>query len=368
MERTELFKKIKRVVVKIGTSSITDDDRISASKIDGFARQISSIRSSGYEVVIVTSGAISAGAGILGMKRTNLAIPEKQALAAVGQAVLMNEYKACFAVYGCNVGQVLLTEDDMRHRTRFLNARNTLNALISMNVIPVINENDTVAVNEIKIGDNDTLSAHVYSLVEADLLVLLSDIDGFYNDLKDPEPLRFIGRITDDIRSKAGGSGTEHGTGGMVTKINAAEMIMRLGGMMVIADGGEQSVLESVLMGEKTGTLFAGQSVKVNSRKKWISMRKGKGTVMIDDGAVNAITKNKKSLLAAGITRVNGKFVMGDIVDVADSSGVPVARGIVNYSSDELEQIKGKKNAEIRGILGIKYFDEVINRDDFILL
>jgi len=368
MERTELFKKIKRVVVKIGTSSITDDDRISAAKIEGFARQISSIRKSGYEVVIVTSGAISAGAGILGMKRTNLAIPEKQALAAVGQAVLMNEYKSCFSLYGCSVGQVLLTEDDMRHRTRFLNARNTLNALINMDVIPVINENDTVAVNEIKIGDNDTLSAHVYSLVEADLLVLLSDIDGFYNDLNDPEPVRFIGKISDDIRSRAGGSGTKHGTGGMVTKVNAAEMIMRLGGMMVIADGGEESVLERVLRGEMTGTLFAGQSVKVNSRKKWISMRKGKGIVVIDDGAVNAITKNKKSLLAAGITHVNGRFVMGDIIDVVNSSDVPVARGIVNYSSEELEQIKGKKNAEIRGILGIKYFEEVINRDDFILL
>ncbi|HQO39677.1 MAG TPA: glutamate 5-kinase [Spirochaetota bacterium] len=368
MERTELFKKIKRVVVKIGTSSITVDDRIAASKIDGFARQISALRNCGYEVVIVTSGAISAGAGVLGMKRSNLAIPEKQALAAVGQAVLMNEYKTCFSVYGSNVGQVLLTEDDMRHRTRFLNARNTLNALITMNVIPVINENDTVAVNEIKFGDNDTLSAHVYSLVEAELLVLLSDIDGFYNDLKDPEPVRLINRINDDIRSRAGGTGTTHGTGGMVTKVNAAEMIMRLGGMMVIADGSEESILERVLAGEMTGTLFVGQSVKINSRKKWISMRKCKGTVVIDDGAVNAITCNKKSLLAAGITRVNGRFVMGDIVDIVNSGDVPVARGIVNYSSDELEQIKGKKNSEIRRIPGINYFDEVINRDDFILL
>lgn len=368
MERAEFLKKVKRVVVKIGTSSITEDEHISPGKIDGFAKQIAALKKSGYEVVIVTSGAISAGAGLLGMKRTNLAIPEKQALAAVGQAVLMNEYRACFSVYRCNVGQMLLTEDDMRHRTRFLNARNTLNALISMDVIPVINENDTVAVNEIKIGDNDTLSAHVYSLVEADLLVLLSDIDGFYNNLKDPEPVRFISRINDDIRSKAGGTGTEHGTGGMVTKINAAEMIMRLGGMMIIADGSDDSILERILNGEMTGTLFAGQSVKVNSRKKWISMRKGKGVVVIDDGAVIAITRNKKSLLAAGITRVCGRFAMGDIIDIVDSADIPVARGIVNYSSDELEQIIGKKNSEIRSILGIKYFEEVINRDDFILL
>ena len=368
MERIKLFKGIKRVVVKIGTSSITDDERISEARIDGFARQIAGIRESGYEVVIVTSGAISAGAGILGMKRTNLAIPEKQALAAIGQAVLMNEYRACFTRYGCNVGQMLLTEDDMRNRTRFLNARNTLNALIKMDVIPVINENDTVAVNEIKIGDNDTLSAHVYSLVEADLLVLLSDIDGFYNDLKDPEPVHFIDRISDDIRSRAGGSGTDHGTGGMITKINAAEMIMRLGGIIIIADGSDALILQEILQGKERGTLFVGHSVKVNSRKKWISMRKGKGAVIIDEGAVNAITKNKKSLLASGVTTVNGKFSMGDIVDIVDPGHVAVARGIVNYSSDELEQIKGKKTSEIRNILGIKYFDEVINRDDFILL
>ncbi len=368
MERRSSLKHVKRIIVKIGTSSITVDDKITSSKIDVFASQIAALKVAGYEVVVVTSGAISAGAGLLGMKRTSLAIPEKQALAAVGQAILMNEYRECFKRYGCNVGQVLLTEDDMRHRTRFLNARNTLNSLIKMDVIPVINENDTVVVKEIKFGDNDTLSAHVYSLVDADLLILLSDIDGFYDDLKDPEPVRFVSKITDDIRSKAGGSGTEHGTGGMVTKINAAEMVMRLGGMMIIADGSESMVLERILNCEMTGTLFMGESVKVNSRKKWISMRKGKGALIIDDGAVNAITENKKSLLATGITSVNGRFGMGDIVDVTDAMGRCIARGIVNYSDDELELIKGKKTSEIKGLLGIKYFDEVINRDDLILL
>lgn len=368
MERTFDPKNVKRIVVKIGTSSITIDDHVSSEKIDNFASQISSLRDSGYEVVVVTSGAISAGAGIMKMKRINLAIPEKQALAAVGQAVLMNEYRQCFSRFGYNVGQVLLTGDDMRHRTRFLNARNTLNSLIDMNVIPVINENDTVAVNEIKFGDNDTLSAHVFSLVEGDLLILLSDIDGFYSDLKDAEPLRFINRITDEIRSKAGGSGTAHGTGGMITKLDAAEMIMRLGGKMIIADGSAPLILQRILKGEMTGTLFSGENVKVSSRKKWISMRKGKGVLVIDDGAVKAITENKKSLLATGIVSAGGKFAMGDIVDVKDKSGRNIARGIVNYNSDELELIKGKKTSEIKIILGIKYFDEVINRDDFVIL
>lgn len=368
MERLSELKSVKKIVIKIGTSSITNDDQISPVKINNFVYQISELKNSGYEIVVVTSGAISAGAGLLKMKRTNLAIPEKQALAAVGQAVLMNEYRKCFNNFGCNVGQVLLTEDDMRNRVRFLNARNTLNSLIRMNVIPVINENDTVAVKEIKFGDNDTLSAHVFSLVEADLLILLSDIDGFYNDLNDTEPIRFINKVTAEMKHKAGGSGTEHGTGGMVTKLNAAEMIMRLGGKMVIADSSEPSVLENILNGKNTGTLFSGGTVRVNSRKKWISMRKGRGTIIIDEGAVNAITKNKKSLLASGITEVTGRFDMGDIVDVADAEGSLLARGIINYGSDEINLIKGRKTSEIKSILGSKYFDEVINRDDMTLL
>ncbi len=368
MKRSELSKQVKRIVVKIGSSSITEKDKICSEKIFKFAAEISALKNSGYDVILVTSGAISSGAGLLNISREKLTIPEKQALAAVGQTLLMNEYRECFAKLGHAVGQVLLTEDDMRHRRRFLNARNAMNALLTMNVIPVINENDTVVVSEIKFGDNDTLSAHVFNLIEGDLLILLSDIDGFYNDLKDPEPVYEIYKITDDIKSRAGGTGSAHGTGGMITKINAAEMIMKLGGKMIIADGRKPDILAKNMKGERIGTLFAGENVKVPGRKKWISMRKPKGSVIIDDGAVRALTGGKKSLLASGIIGVKGRFDMGDIIEILDANSSGIAKGIVNYKSEELKIIKGKKTREIKEILGSEFYDEVINRDDMVIM
>lgn len=368
MKRTEYLRKVKRIVVKIGSSSVTETDAISSAKISKFASDITGLKEMGYEVAIVTSGAISSGAGVLKISRSNLTIPEKQALAAVGQAVLMEEYRKCFNKHGYNIGQILMTEDDMRNRKRFLNARNALDSLFKMNVIPVINENDTVTVTEIKFGDNDTLSAHVFNLIEADLLVLLSDIDGFYYNLEDPEPLYEITKITDDIRSRAGGSGSSHGTGGMLTKINAAEMIMRFGGMMIIADGKEPGILKAVMSGERKGTLFAGEKVKISERKKWISMRKPRGCISIDDGAVKALITGKKSLLATGVVNVSGKFDMGDIIEIADLKKNVIAKGIVNYKSDELLIVKGKRTTEIKNILNGHFFEEVVNRDDMIIL
>jgi len=368
MKRIEFLRRTKRIVVKIGSSSITESDSISPVKISKFASDVTGLKKSGYEVAIVTSGAISSGAGVLKINRNNLSIPDKQALAAVGQAVLMDEYRKCFDKLGFNIGQILLTEDDMRSRKRFLNARNALDSLFKMNVIPVINENDTVTVSEIKFGDNDTLSAHVFNLIEADLLILLSDIDGFYNELDDPEPVYEINKITDDIRSRAGGAGTSHGTGGMITKINAAEMIMRFGGMMIIADGNEKNILTKIISGERKGTLFIGGQTKLNERKKWISMRKPRGNVVIDDGAVRALVAGKKSLLATGVVNINGKFDMGDIVEISDIQNHIIAKGIVNYRSDELEKIRGKKTSDIKNILYGQYFDEVVNRDDLIIL
>lgn len=368
MERNELFRNIKRIVVKIGSSSITESDSISSIKITKFAADIAELKKTGYEVAIVTSGAISSGAGVLKINRNNLSMPEKQALAAVGQAVLMNEYRKCFEKLGYNIGQILLTEDDMRSRKRFLNARNALDALFSMNVIPVINENDTVTVSEIKFGDNDTLSAHVFNLIEADLLILLSDIDGFYHELDDPEPVYEIFKINDDIRKRAGGAGTSHGTGGMLTKVNAAEMIMRFGGLMIIADGKEKNILSKIMSGERKGTLFAGEKTGITERKKWISMRKPRGSIKIDDGAVKALIAGKKSLLATGVVDIIGKFDMGDIIEVVDLNDRTIAKGIVNYKSDELVLVKGKKTSEIKNILNGHFFDEVVNRDDMIVL
>jgi len=368
VNRNQLAKQVKRIVVKIGSTSITEQDKICPEKIFKFASEIALLKKIGYDVILVTSGAISSGAGLLNISRNKLTIPEKQALAAVGQTLLMNEYRECFAKLGYAVGQVLLTEDDMRHRRRFLNARNAINSLLAMNVIPVINENDTVVVSEIKFGDNDTLSAHVFNLIEADLLILLSDIDGFYNDLKDPEPVYEIIKITDEIKSRAGGTGSAHGTGGMITKINSAEMIMKLGGKMIIADGRKPDILAKIMKGEKVGTLFIGDNIKVPGRKKWISMRKPKGSVIIDDGAVKALVTGKKSLLASGIIDVNGRFDMGDIIEILDITSSAVAKGIVNYKSEELAIIKGKKTKEIKDILGSEFYDEVINRDDMVLI
>lgn len=368
MKRIDYLKNVKRIVVKIGTSTITVNDKICTEKIEKIVTDVAFLIDQGMQVIIVTSGAISSGAGLLNLTRNHLTIPERQALAAIGQTVLMDEYRQCFIKKGLHVGQMLLTEDDMRNRRRFLNARNTLYSLLDYKVLPVINENDSVVVNEIKIGDNDTLSAHVLTLIEGDLLILLSDIDGFYYDLKDPEPMREISKIDDDIKQRAGGAGTVHGTGGMITKINAAEMIMRFGGKMIIADGKEPDILKRIISGEQIGTLFIGEDRRFNSRKKWISLRKGKGSIRIDDGAVKALVTGKKSLLATGITSVEGKFDMGDIIEILDLKGRIVAKGIVNYNSDELEIVKGKRTDQIKSILGIKYFDEVINRDDLFII
>ncbi|MCP4135688.1 MAG: glutamate 5-kinase [bacterium] len=367
MPRNELLKQVKKIVVKVGTSTISEDGILSGKKISNLVSDLAALNQRGYQVVLVSSGAISAGAGELQKGREQLTIPEKQAFAAVGQAVLINQYRKYFSRKGFTVGQILLTEDDVKHRRRFLNARHTLNALLDLGVIPIVNENDSVMVKEIKIGDNDTLSAHVASLIDADVLILLSDIDGFYNDLKDPAPVEEISKITNDVLKKAGGSGSIHGTGGMLTKIKAAQIIIRFGEMMVIANGSMPGVLNRIMNGEKIGTIFVGREKPLSSKKKWLALRKGKGYVRIDAGAVAAIRERKKSLLASGIRSIEGHFGMGDIVEIVDEKKNSIGHGIVNYDHTELELIKGKKSTEIKKILGSTYFDEVINRDDLII-
>ncbi len=369
MPRRELLKKARRIVVKIGSSLVTSNGSISRTKISRLVKDIASLIRDGRQVVVVSSGAISAGCGALGRERGNMSIPEKQAVAAVGQIVLINEYRACFQRLGLQVGQILLTEDDVKHRRRFLNARHTMNTLLEMGIVPVVNENDSVVVKEIKFGDNDTLSAHVANIIEADLLVLLSDVEGFYRDLSDPEPVDEVYRIDEDIWRRAGGSGSVHGTGGMVTKIRAADIVIKSGEKMVIASGKIKDVLGKIIRGDKVGTIFVGKGGGLASKKRWIAFNMPvKGTITVDDGAVKALRESKKSLLATGITAVNGKFDLGDAVEIHDAAGNPVGKGIVNYTFAELGLIKGRKTGEIRQILGGTYFDEVINRDELILL
>ncbi len=368
MPRKGLLKGVKRIVVKIGTSLITEDGKISRRCIERLVSDLAMLMEQRYQVVVVTSGAISAGAGALGKRRENLSIPEKQAMAAVGQSILMDEYRKCFRKYGREVGQILLTEDDVKHRRRFLNARHTFNALIEMGVVPIVNENDSVAVKEIRFGDNDTLSAHVANIVEAGLLIILSDVDGFYRELTDEKPLEEIRLIDEDVRRRAGGAGSSHGTGGMTTKLRAAEIIMKSGELMLIANGRKPGVLQSLMRGEVVGTLFLGGKNHMQSRKRWIAFNvKSMGSISIDPGAVRALVDSKKSLLATGVVDVSGKFNPGDAVDVLDSGGVQIAKGISNYSAAELEKIRGKKTREIREILGGTYYEEVINRDDMII-
>jgi len=367
--RRELLKKVRRIVVKIGSSLVTDNGSISRAKISRLVKDMAALVREGREVVVVSSGAISAGCGALGRERGVMSIPEKQAIAAVGQIVLINEYRTCFQREGLQVGQILLTEDDVKHRRRFLNARHTMNTLLEMGIVPVVNENDSVVVKEIKFGDNDTLSAHVANIIEADLLVLLSDVEGFYRDLSDSEPVEEIYRIDDEIRRMAGGSGSVHGTGGMATKIRAADIVIKSGEKMIIASGKVEGVLGRIMRGEKVGTIFVGKGGVLASKKRWIAFNMPvKGTVTVDDGAVKALRERKKSLLATGITAVSGKFDLGDAVEIHDAGGKPVGKGIVNYTVEELSLITGRKTGEIRQILGGTYFDEVINRDELILL
>ncbi len=363
MSRKTFLKSVKRIVVKVGTTSLTEGGLISESKIRMLVDDIAGLREKGYQIALVSSGAISAGAAAMGRKKNNLTIPEKQALASIGQSLLMNEYRKQFGRKNLHAGQILLTEDDVKNRKRFLNARNTFESLFEMGVIPIVNENDTVAVNEIKFGDNDTLSAHIASVIDAHLLVLLSDIDGFYRDLSDTSPLERVNKITPEILKSAGDSGSGHGTGGMITKLKAADMILKCGEMMIIARGAERNILGRIMAGENTGTLFAGENARIPSRKKWIALRKSRGEVIIDSGASEALISRKKSLLASGITAVNGSFDMGVAVEILESSGKAIGRGIVNYSSTELDTIKGKSTREIKEILGSKYFEEAVNRD-----
>ena len=367
MPRSQYLKRVKTIVVKVGSSLITNSDGISAGCVDKLVDDVVFLIKKKYKVVIVSSGAISAGSAVMKKKRMLCTIPEKQALAAIGQSILMDVYRGCFNKRGYEVGQILLTEDDVKHRRRFLNARHTLNALLDMGVVPIVNENDSVVIKEIKFGDNDTLSAHVANIVQADLLILLSDVDGFYWDEHDEEPVSEIFEINDEVKKRCRGAGSEHGIGGMVTKIKAGEIVIKSGEMMIIANGKTENILKRILQGEKIGTLFSGKT-QLKSKKRWLAFNvKSKGKLTIDSGAVKALKENKKSLLAIGITNIEGSFDLGDAVEIVDTKGTIIGKGIVNYTSDELHKIKGKNTQEIKKIFGSKYYEEVINRDDLIV-
>lgn len=374
-KQREALKKAKRIVVKVGTSTITyTNGKRNFSQIDRLAKEISDLQNQGKEMILVTSGAVAVGVDRLGLPCKPSTIPGKQAAAAVGQGVLMHTYEKFFADYGQVVAQVLITKTEAIDRHRYTNTRNTFMELMKQGVIPIVNENDVVALDELKIGDNDNMSALVAGIVDADLVIILSDVDGLYtaNPQTHPEAtiVPVVLEITPAVEASAGGVGSSRGTGGMATKIQAAKAATSSGIQLVIASGTEKNAVPRILQGESIGTLFVSRENRLQFRKRWLAFgAQIAGSIVVDDGCAQAIHKaGGCSILPAGIYAVEGSFQAGSTVRVIDREAHELARGLVHYSSDELKQIKGCKSGDIAEILGHKNYDEVIHRDDLVIL
>ena len=371
-EARACLSDVKRIVVKVGSSTIADDGHLNEAALIGLVHDLALVKQEGVEVILVTSGAIAAGWPGLGLKQRPQTLPHLQASAAVGQIRLMAAYEEWFRSYAQRTALMLLTRDDFSDRERYTRMNDTLRALLHHGVIPIINENDTVAVDEIKVGDNDTLSAYVTNLAQAELLVILSDQAGFYTadprQEPDPELIHTVSTISEEIWQAAGEAGTTSGTGGMVTKLRAADIVTGSGEMMVLAHGREPLVVTRLLKGELLGTLFLPQS-RISGRKRWIAYsRPPKGRLIVDDGARSALVQGGKSLLPAGIRRVEGNFDYSDTVSCLTESGIEFARGLVNYNAVETTRLAGKHTKDIEEILGYRDYDEIIHRDNLVLL
>lgn len=369
--REEILENIQKIVVKVGTSTLTKEDgNLNIEKIKKIVAELSNLSNKGYDVVLVTSGAVGAGMGKLGLTERPKTLSEKQALASVGQVALTHLYQLLFQKYGKIIGQLLLTRGDFSDRRRYLNARNVCNTLLKNKIIPVINENDAIVSNELKVGDNDTLSALVSGLIDADLLIILSDVKGLYNKnpqkYEDANLIEIVGKI-DDIKKTAGGEGSKFGTGGMITKIIAAEMATKIGTNMVIASGEDPKNITRIVEKENVGTLFTKKHKKISSKKYWLAYGTNKkGVVTIDEGAEKALFKGK-SLLPVGIKSFEGNFEKGTVVKIMNMKNENIATGISNYSSDEIELIMGHKSEDIEKILGHKYDDVVVHIDNMVI-
>ena len=361
-------RKMKRIAVKIGTRVLTGKDNgIDRKVIKSLTVQIAALMDKNIEVVVVSSGAIGAGLGLLNLKKKGKSLSELQAIASIGQNHLMDIYNECFKKSGYVTGQILLTQDDFNDRKRFLNIRYTLNTLLKYKAIPVINENDSISTEEIKCGDNDRISSLVADLADVDLLIILTDVDGLYDE--GGKVIEQVASVTGDVKSLCKGKGCDLSTGGMITKLEAVKNATQAGIRSVVANGTKKNVILDIVSGRKTGTVFQEQDVQMKARKRWIAFSlKSKGSIIVDDGAEKAMTGGKKSLLPSGITKTLGRFSEGDVVDIALNSGKAIARGLSNYSSDEITKIKGKKTSEIESILGYKDYDEVVHRDNLVVL
>lgn len=365
--------KAKRIVLKVGTSTLTRDGQLRPERFTALARDVASQLEAGRQVVLVSSGAIAVGAKKLGWQHTGQSVREKQAAAAVGQIGLVELYQRRFAKRDRHVAQVLLTRAGLEQRERFLNARHTMLELLRLGVVPIVNENDTVATEEIRFGDNDNLAATIVNAVDADLLVILTDVEGLYERAPEkgepPPPLiRTVETITPEIESAASGAGTRFGSGGMITKLEAARNAARSGAATVLCHGGTRDVLSRLMAGERHGTLFA-PGERLRGRKHWLAFTaKPRGAIVIDEGAVRALCKRGRSLLPAGVLRVEGSFEIGDSVRCVNEARQEVARGLVSYSSKDVAALAGRATKEIDAVLGYSNGGEIIHRDDLFVI
>ena len=368
--------RVRRLVVKVGSGLITAREAgLDPARIGALADELAAVRRHGQEVALVSSGAVVAGMARLRLQVRPRSIPEKQAAAAVGQSALMEHYETAFARHGVTVAQILLTQADVSARARYLNARNTLTTLLGYGVVPIINENDTVAVEEIKFGDNDNLSALVAQLIDADLLVLLTDVDGLYtgDPSRDPQARKLdtVEAVTPEIERLVWSDADRVAVGGMATKLQAAQKAAASGVPMVIASGREPGTLARVLRGEPVGTYFPPRGDRLAARKRWIAFAvPPQGRLLVDAGAREALIERGKSLLPSGVVDIEGDFDAGEVVALcaADGDGKEFARGLVNFDAQELRTIRRAKTAEIEGLLGYKSVDEVVHRDNLVVL
>lgn len=372
-EERQKIKNTQRWVVKIGSALLTDNGcGLKHDVLENWVSQIAELNKRGIEIVLVSSGAVAEGVSRLGWKRRPNVVHELQAAAAVGQMGLIHAYEVCFQKYDKHTAQILLTHDDVANRARYLNARTSMNTLLKLGVIPIVNENDTVATDEIRFGDNDTLAGLVANLIDAELLVLLTDQKGLYNaDPRVDSNAKLIeqAEASDKSLESFAGEGGSLGRGGMRTKLKAAVVAMKSGTQTVIASGSDESILLKIANGETVGTLLTTAEESLQAKKQWLANQAHlQGTVTLDDGAVTALKKNGKSLLPVGIKSVAGEFKRGEIVSCVDNGGNEIARGLTNYDSVQTKLIIGKSTKEIQELLGQIEEDELIHRDNLILI
>ncbi len=365
--RETIIRSARTIVVKLGTALLTrSDGRLDRPYIREIAGQIARLRRRGLDITVVSSGAIGAGMGVSRMSARPKSVPLLQAAAAMGQPALIGLFETAFKQHRLHAAQVLLTRSDFEHRTRYLNIRNTIAALHDLPAIPIINENDTVSVDEIRLGDNDLIAAYTTNLLRADMMIVLTVIDGLLD--RSGERIEVVHRVDKDVTGLATSQRSALGTGGMATKLEAAKIVTDAGEVALIANGRVKNILPRILDGEPLGTLFVPSPKKLSSRKRWIGLTvRPAGKLTVDDGAARALHRGGKSLLATGVVSVSGRFQRGDVIEVVDTHGRQVGRGLTNYGAPDVDAVKGLRTTQFAGILGDKPYDEIIHRDNFVV-